>query len=1663
MRKRKNSLKAKLMTSVLIICMLTGYVNTDFALAARAEEGAVSETAEPSDAGSEADAGNCAAEEEQEPEGEAEDGGSDEGAGQNEDADAEGANGENASQDSGQGSEGTGGPAEPAGTDHAGTDASAEGTTESATQPSSEETATAESHPSKETEMDTAETEATETAVTETEETATEETTETETTEPEETESGDVSGNDISGNDISGNDVPEETEESEEVVLTIEVNGITVRLEGLKEAFPDIEDFEGFALKITEPDEERCKEAGSAIEDILEEEEIRQLFLYDITLTNDEKKVQPKSSLQIVLEGLAPDCSEEERIGGYYIGADGAEEIPASYDEESGDVTLTAEHFSEYAVAVLGKAEKEEVKLTAKADGLTFTLTGGADAFPETEEKLQLKVEKLDGENRDAAAEKIDSVLEDGWKTETLAGYSLKLMAGEEETGLAEGKTAKLTVDGLKEGGNGKEQEEAGSAEEKSEETAETESAEESKETAESESGEETAESLSENVDEDGKKENTGTVSTKRKLWTVKKVGLYDLNEENLTQLAEGEGSQLHAEISGTGNFGLAWLAERSEEKIELKTTVNGVEIILTAPIDTFPEDGKLTLHAEEIIDERLEKAIESVQKEYLQEEKFITAYRLFDVSPLLDGGEIQPQKPVTVAFRNLMLEKKDGDQVDALSKLKQEFVEPHIQPRRLMRSASVQITDTETDSSEIRLYHFCGEENVEQIRPEAKEDLVIASLDHFSLMLMAETEVLGPTTEDKFDEKNYTLPYILGNFNVFASGDYHGTHVVGPMIVGGGTELKGSLGGLTQKDGGEYEHKVSSYLKGIAENVDNKGTIPRIIVGNPNLKVYFGLKNRAQKPNLSDEDVQRRFFYTDEYVGFGDGLTQKLIDAAEPYMKYEGYDASGHKVKKISITKGEIYGAVDGTATSGGTEKEGCKIYKDSEGVKVQLDVGYNFTFETFEGIHSIYYRYEDASELQDTMTIVQTMQNGIVGFPRVFKTVKDDIFGNDYKFDSIEKGPQFTVLYFAPNAETVLVGCEQGKTTSYVKDGFEWITDKRITVSPNSSKLVGHLWVPQADVVLAGGDYNGCVVAQNVDAVCSGSEGHMWPFIEKEFEGQLELTLKKTIDGELPGDNVFSFTEKCWKVDTFPQAGGDIPENAKEKNVQNTSNGKISFINQFEEAGNYVFRIYEGDLSQEHVTNGIQKDDTQYEVHVEIVQGTEKLQIKSVTWYKGVKEEGDTYDWRKMENGGDPSYGQRVFDNKAGTKLVVTKNWEGYGLNVATLPEVKVHIYQTSERPTGHKVTFEVWSSKFPGWSQAESVFTEDGGFVEDQGEFSFITGCTDVPSGFSGFTATNTACQINGEDITEQAKNDAENLVTYKVTNVTSDIVVKLLYYENAYGYTGGTPTRDMFIMETGSGDWAHPDFRDEDLMKKDDGSPLEIVLNAENGWRGTFLNLPKQDASGNPYYYKIVEDPEIPGFIASYENQSNNGEGEAFITNTKKDTPLQLVKIDADDTSINLPGAEFCLKQIMPSGLKEDVKFIYDQEQGSYIYNTGGTTETLLTGDGGSWKISGLPEGTYELIETKAPDGYNLDGTVRTIVISADNATLQYGDGALQTLTPTADGMYLLYVTNQTGIELPKTGGSGTLPFTVGGLLLIAGTILLNERKRKGRKEAVGGVN
>ena len=105
--------------------------------------------------------------------------------------------------------------------------------------------------------------------------------------------------------------------------------------------------------------------------------------------------------------------------------------------------------------------------------------------------------------------------------------------------------------------------------------------------------------------------------------------------------------------------------------------------------------------------------------------------------------------------------------------------------------------------------------------------------------------------------------------------------------------------------------------------------------------------------------------------------------------------------------------------------------------------------------------------------------------------------------------------------------------------------------------------------------------------------------------------------------------------------------------------------------------------------------------------------------------------------------------------------------------------------------------------------------------------------------------------------------------------------------------------------------------------------------------------------------------------------------------------------------------------------------------------------LTTNENGKIEIDGLDADTYYLREVKAPDGYNK--LAEDVKVEITGATTD-GDGKQTYTTVVAK------INNQSGTELPSTGGIGTTIFyVIGAALVIGAIVVLIAKKRAGSEK------
>ena len=159
---------------------------------------------------------------------------------------------------------------------------------------------------------------------------------------------------------------------------------------------------------------------------------------------------------------------------------------------------------------------------------------------------------------------------------------------------------------------------------------------------------------------------------------------------------------------------------------------------------------------------------------------------------------------------------------------------------------------------------------------------------------------------------------------------------------------------------------------------------------------------------------------------------------------------------------------------------------------------------------------------------------------------------------------------------------------------------------------------------------------------------------------------------------------------------------------------------------------------------------------------------------------------------------------------------------------------------------------------------------------------------------------------------------------------------------------------------------------------------------------------------------------------------------------KDTGKTGTDSDGNKEFIPLKGAGFTLYKKNASGIYDVV--------GSELKGKDMTTFT--------W--SGLDDGDYKLVETTTPSGYNTIPDIEFTItathdVSSDNPALISLSGGDKFTGVISTGVVSANIENQSGAQLPSTGGIGTTIFYVlGSVLVIGAAVLLVTKKRMSTK-------
>lgn len=269
---------------------------------------------------------------------------------------------------------------------------------------------------------------------------------------------------------------------------------------------------------------------------------------------------------------------------------------------------------------------------------------------------------------------------------------------------------------------------------------------------------------------------------------------------------------------------------------------------------------------------------------------------------------------------------------------------------------------------------------------------------------------------------------------------------------------------------------------------------------------------------------------------------------------------------------------------------------------------------------------------------------------------------------------------------------------------------------------------------------------------------------------------------------------------------------------------------------------------------------------------------------------------------------------------------------------------------------------------------------------------------------------------------------------------------------------------------------------------EGNPNTVTL--------TYSNNPNEQGAGTP------ENPDKPD-TGDATGETPKSEVKTYVTGIK------INKVDGTSSTKELAGAKFSISgdakkvvlinkemykasktgdyYMLKDGTYTKIPAVIDKESVGYNANEYDSTtqkyekvtvvdkKTVATeintvgytNKEGILTFKGLGTGTYTIKELVAPDGYNLlkDEITITITDDADVTTGagwtvkgRIGNAGKQELTAGEDNLFSINVENNSGSELPSTGGMGTTIFYVlGSLLVVIAGVALVTKKRISKTE------
>ena len=160
------------------------------------------------------------------------------------------------------------------------------------------------------------------------------------------------------------------------------------------------------------------------------------------------------------------------------------------------------------------------------------------------------------------------------------------------------------------------------------------------------------------------------------------------------------------------------------------------------------------------------------------------------------------------------------------------------------------------------------------------------------------------PTSTRKFEEDggNYSLYYILNNFNLFVAGNAKTTHTVGEVAIGGDFDLSGNMVG---KNGAN--HRTSSFVKGKLTNYGGDAYHP----SNDNVYMYVGSGNAGSNITYTSGAQDGPFRINDDYMDLNTAFETLKTEINSTFSK-QAIESNGHTLQFVENGRIDGHGGSD-------------------------------------------------------------------------------------------------------------------------------------------------------------------------------------------------------------------------------------------------------------------------------------------------------------------------------------------------------------------------------------------------------------------------------------------------------------------------------------------------------------------------------------------------------------------------------------------------------------------------------------------------------------------------------------------------------------------------------------------------------------------------------